>query len=214
MNTIEEYILEVEKRLNVYQENRTKMAETFKDISDLTVLSVELDEIIKELDQNYSQTKSIDDERKLNEYLNERRLYDATIQGMVRDYQDLKKNVDDSSLEMETASQLVQFFYKRKEILFELEQIEKDESSLEKVEVSNYFGKNVYIPVTSIDHYQNLMVEVEKLDEKICKVFSGLKENVLSDSEEYFYDVSEEVPLPSQSKADLEEEYQEILVLI
>lgn len=212
MNTIEEYILEVEKRLNVYQENRTKMAETFKDISDLTALSVELDEIIKELDQNYSQTKSIDDERKLNEYLNERRLYDATIQGMVRDYQDLKKNVDDSSLEMETASQLVQFFYKRKEILFKLEQIEKDESSLEKVEVSNYFGKNVYIPVTSIDHYQNLMVEVEELDEKICKVFSGLKENVLSDSEEYFYDVSEEVPLSSQSKADLEEEYQEILV--
>ena len=94
MNTIEEYILEVEKRLNVYQENRTKMAETFKDISDLTALSVELDEIIKELDQNYSQTKSIDDERKLNEYLNERRLYDATIQGMVRDYQDLKKNAE------------------------------------------------------------------------------------------------------------------------
>lgn len=215
MSNFDEFIMELEKKLNEKKMIEFKKQDLKNDITSFTDLIPELDSIIKELDKIYQKTKDPQDQKKLNEYINERKLYELSIQGWMREYQEIGKILSSNEATFEIQEKIVSLYYERREALLGMELLEKEGNSLSSNEVivfKDESGRDCRVPLKSKEKYSEYMDQVIAYDDKILNYIDILEEPNLNVEEDFNIEISTIfTPIDKKSKIELEAEYDQVL---
>lgn len=191
-NTYEEFRKNLETKLNERDQKIRKKEELIKDINDFETLLPELEQVIKDLETQFESTKSEEVKKELNSYLKEREDYFDLIQTFRKDAAVITQNI-------EQEDQLIADFYKRREIEFNLQRLEKFSPFEPMVSIQGKDGSMVNVAESNAALYQVQLKEYEYINNKIIKDYEEYE------SEEVVESLEEEI-VPSFKRDQTEEQ--------